>query len=267
MFEVPAEQLKDMLAARTLVKEMLHGKEVKTLQDMTNIIEGARDAVCQLDRSFRLELAILSSADETLTEAVCEKVLLLLLTNTRHVTLQQAATGLTSLRASRMVSAASFKAQGLVDSVSDVVANMLNAVSPNPQIAAQGGFFEKVLHQLQFFLCYEPTRGDDGDEQQPLYGIDALNCQWTDVSRRMATPKPSINLAQLEVFQRFKWLLTSDQVKELSVWVKTVLGTTNVASSGAASSSSSSQKAPKKTTSKVELKQHESKSSVLQFFG
>lgn len=134
-----------------------------------------------------------------------------------------------------------------------------------------GGLYEllpplskDVFIRLKLF----PSAIDEKDENKRLYGDAAITYLWAAVQNKM-TSKAAVGLNDLEVFQTYKFMLSSEQVKTLSTWVCDLLkGSADVGSHGPAGPPkppASSAKAKANASAKATL--HTSKANILALFG
>ena len=267
---VPPAQLENMHRARTMAADILKNESITTLEGVSDALLKAGETLTELDRTFHIELQFLQkTAHEMLKEQVQESVLALLPTEENDVTLERAMASLSALATSEKVQFASIEAQGCVQSVRDVVAAMIDGISPTPNIIQGSAFYRSVLHQLQFFATTTPSDSASSGGCLVSKGKSAIDIEWAAMSTAMGTDggDATVTLGNFEIFQRFKWLLSEEQKTILGRWVSEVV------KKGASSSAMCAQKTSgvgqkKKGAEKNKVEKEQGhKASVAKFFG
>ena len=85
-------------------------------------------------------------------------------------------------------------------------------------------WLQRVLERMSFFMVVK-TSSLDGATSKTLMGMAALEYQWKEV--RESSKKEPPTLRGLEWFQRLRYLLSREQVVELTSWVTQALGAIN----------------------------------------
>ena len=81
---MPKDTIQDYITARTLVAEMLDDKRLTTFAQMDQLIKANATNIMAVDRSFDLELLMLSRAEPLLEVHVKGKILAILPTATQQ---------------------------------------------------------------------------------------------------------------------------------------------------------------------------------------
>jgi hypothetical protein len=245
--QVPMETIEDYITARTLVAEMLGDKSLTTFAQMEQHIKANASNIMAVDRSFELELVMLSKAEPLLEVHVKNKILTILPSETLQRSIKQAKLEMEDLSKSDCCMKAGAAVTSLVDGYIELLANMEKGICPNSDTAASSPFYAKVLQACEWFCEYE-FKGENGERsgQKPVYGMKAIQLHIKELTKKFADPASAgkVSLGDLEVLQTFKWKLSEKERKDLTTWVKSVLqqgggGAGHLSFMGQAASSSS----------------------------
>jgi hypothetical protein len=221
---VPGELLLlDMAKARVCANEMLKTASCTCFAEVRRTLLGQASALTTIDRSFTIELDFLRDGAEQALAKTAEKKLLELLPSIETVVpIADVLTKVVDFRRSKFAAMCSHAAQGQMDCVKELISNMMRGISPDigPQTNTDD-FFAKVLARLATFARLTPKgKGEDEDKPQvELVGKAAVSQMFADMAERMLNSNDA-QLGELEVFQCYRWLLTSEQLKQLGEWVK-----------------------------------------------
>ena len=248
--EVPMDTIQDYITARTLVAEMLDDKRLTTFAQMDQLIKANATNIMAVDRSFELELLMLSRAEPLLEVHVKGKILAILPTATQQRSIKQSKLEMEDLSRSDCCTKAGASVMSLVEGYIELLANMEKGICPNSDPAASSPFYAKALQACEWF-CEFKLKGETGERsgQKSVYGMKAIQLHIKELAKKFADPASAgkVTLGDLEVLQTFKWKLSEKERKDLATWVKSVLsqgggGAGHLSFMGQAASSSSVQK-------------------------
>ena len=113
----------------------------------------------------------------------------------------------------------------------------MDSVSPEGELASKSTFYKNFMHNLQFFLKIK-AKG----KTPALKGKAALNHLFSELEAKYASdPTPEgVTLADIEVFQRYRWMLTDPELDMVHTWTTKVCASDAVTGGGSASASSAS---------------------------
>ena len=249
---IQEELLQDAAACRKLAVEMLQSESVNSLQDMAKILEKNSQALCSLDSSFKLELAFLStSADDLLKATVTRKLLETLPSESRRRSLTQSLAAVQDLSQTQMLKMSPPALRTLAQSVEEILANMLRGAGPEASLAKSSDFYAKVMHHLGFFVW-------EGEGAGVTYAAPALKKKFHECQKKLQADPKSVSLGDLEIFQTYKFLLSSDDAEQLGKSVKQCLS--------AASTIAPAAKLPAKKPKDLDSKKSSSV-AVMSYFG
>jgi hypothetical protein len=224
--EVPKDMLEDYITARTLVSEMLNDRHLDSFAGMQQLISANAINILAIDRSFELELVLLSKAEPLLEVYVKTKVLEILPGEGAQKTIKQSRLEMEELAKSDCCQKAGTAVVCLVEGYIELLAGLEKGICPNSDPASSSQFYAKVLQACEWFCKYE-YKDEKGKptEQAPAYGVQALDLHRKDLASRFADAAlaASVTLADLEVLQTFKWKLSEQHKQDLASWVKLVL--------------------------------------------
>ena len=196
--KVPFDLIEGMQAARALVNSTIKKKQPKTRADVRKTIDEIFDEVLSLDRSFTLENAILDDAGDALHAQLQKKVLELLPSATKEISLERAVMTLSNLKEEAEYAFYPAAGHHSLDFVIETLANMQENVAPNANFGNGSDFYANVLSRLQFFARVKP----DGAGAH-LAGMAAMKCMWDGMTKKFdGGDIAAIGFPDLEVFQR-----------------------------------------------------------------
>jgi len=193
---VPDEHLKDFSAARKLVGDMVKGDHVESFADILTIIKANQSSLLAADRSFILEIQLLRYAPAALEETVKKRLLAILPSETKDISLKQVLYEIQALKLTELVSKSSNGSKGQVAAFEEIVANMLRGIGPDPGPAKTCSFYGLVMLALQWF-CRAYT-GKEGDEKGLIRGESALNYLYEKMDTQIIKDSAP-SLGELEV--------------------------------------------------------------------
>jgi len=202
---LPEEYLTDFRAARKMVADMVKGDSVESFSDVLAIIQTNQANLLATDRTFSLETQLLKFAPAALEATVKQRLLDVLPSEAKQVTLKQALLQTQALKQSELMKKSTMASRGQVEAFEEAVHDMLRGISPDPEPAKSCTFYATVLRALQWFC--EAQAGSKGQLKKLLRGAAALEHLYKEMDKTMAAAgaegKPG--LADLEVILWEKW--------------------------------------------------------------
>ena len=216
--QVPELAFSKMASARKAMGELVNIDLMQSWQDIATTVMKAKDTLISLDRSIKIDLAVLGpDAAPTLIKAMKKKVVDIMPNLTKRVSLEIALTQVQALKTSTQYKCSPMAAQTCVNVVCDIIANMMSAIAPDPtQVCSGDTFFKTIFLQLAFFC-----NATDADKE--LSGRAAAQFMFKElVVANQTTPS---TLGDLNLIQTYRWLLDDEQQASLKDWViKAVVG-------------------------------------------
>ena len=195
--DIPNEFLTDFTAARKLVADMIKGDHVESFADILAIIKANQSSLLAADRSFILEIQLLKYAPAALEETVKKKLLGILPSQTKDISLKQVLCEIQALKQTDLVKKSSNSSKGQVAAFEEIVANMLRGISPDPGPAKTCSFYGQVMLALQWFC--RAYNGKECDPKSLVRGESALNYLFTNMDTQIDGDSNVPSLAELEV--------------------------------------------------------------------
>lgn len=158
-------------------------------------------------------------AETALESVVRQRVINLMASSSAFVSIQGAVDSIEALKLEKCVQFSSRGLQGKITAVTDILNGMLRGISPTLEHSSATDFFKTVIGRLEWFFIYQAPAAADGSRAPPVYGRDGLDKAWAATEARMQKENDSISLVDLEDFQTFKFMLTSERKASLSGWV------------------------------------------------
>ena len=195
--KVDDKYLQDFIAARKLVTDMTKGDNIESFSDVLSIIKANQSSLLAADRSFNLEIELLSFAPAALENTIKDKLLDILPSETKHITMKNALMEIQALKHSDLIEKSSHSSKGQLEAFEEAVAKMIRGVSPDPGEAQTCSYYAKVLNALQWFC--EAQSGPKGQMKKLLRGEAALNYLFKQMAAKMEKSENKVTLAHLEV--------------------------------------------------------------------
>jgi hypothetical protein len=193
--EIPAQFLKDFGAARKLVADMVKGDHVESLSDILHIIKANQASLLAADRSFILEIQLLKFAPTALEETVKKRLMGILPSETKDISLKQVLWEIQALKQSDLLKKSSNSSKGQLAAFEEIVANMMRGISPDHGPAMTCSYYAQVLSALQWFCRAEEGKG----EENTIRGQAALDYLFESMTDKMENEKTVAGLGELEV--------------------------------------------------------------------
>ena len=195
--QIPDKFLVDFSAARKLVADMVKGDHVESLSDILHIIKANQASLLAADRSFILEIQLLKFAPAALEETVKKRLLDILPSETKDISLKQALWEIQALKQSDLLKKSSNSSKGQLAAFEEIVANMMRGISPDHGPAMTCSYYGQVLSALQWF-CRAEEEGEKG-ENNMTRGKKALDYLFGSMTDKMENEKTVAGLGELEV--------------------------------------------------------------------
>ena len=201
--QVPTDAFDKPKVARQAMGELVNMDLMQSWQDIRDAIFKAKDTLTSLDRSMKIDMAILGDgAEKTLLAGMRRQMLASMPSATVSVTLESAFTAVRDLKNTKQCKCSPIAAQTEVGVVSDILANMMSGISPDPaQVCSQDVFFKEVFTKLCFFLRVAKPGG------QKHHSGAAAAAFFSELSEHASLY--TLTLAELEVIQNIRWRLDS----------------------------------------------------------
>ena len=149
--EIPEQFLKDFSAARKLVADMVKGDHVESLSDILHIIKANQASLLAADRSFVLEIQLLKFAPAALEETVKKRLLDILPSETKDISLKQVLWEIQALKQSDLVKKSSNSSKGQLAAFEEIVANMIRGISRDHGPAMTCSYYGQFS---KFQICF-----------------------------------------------------------------------------------------------------------------
>lgn len=207
---ISEEVLASMLAARQCAGDVLEGMEDASFADMGQALASMQAELMSLDRTFSLEIGFLTAnLDEALAEALQKRILEVLPTASKAVSLSDAIMQLEKLMEADLVKRGGAAVASKLTAVIEVLNGLARAISPPPGMRSCAGFFQPIMARLPFFI-----------RKDALAGAPALVAEFEAIEAAIAKDAAAVKLNQLDILQAFKYLLPSDKQQCLGELVK-----------------------------------------------
>ena len=174
------------------------------------------------DRSFKLEVSFLTQCGPRLEAVVKDNVLTLMASDTTPKSLSASVSEMLLFQKSAAYKFVRGEVKDMVKIVCEYLDKMTRGVSPCvAQVPLQNTFLHAAILRMQYFM----RRGKLTSEGLlvTLTGKSALEDEFSEMSTRVDAKDEKITLRDLEVFHRFKWLLSKSQKESVASWVQHVL--------------------------------------------
>ena len=268
--KVPAKHLESMIAARHVVIDKYKEHPPKNLECAREVFDSLMDTLVSIDTTVKVDRAILDGLDDHMDAAVSKEILECLPDADTEVTVKQSDAKLKALHDDELYKFAPEKTQRKVESVIEVIENLIISVPPDPAFSSASDFYAKVTNRISYFVRH--TEKNNAGADAVTSGKKAIDQKFEAIRVQMSKEPTEIGLDDIEIFQTYKFLLNKQQQDTLSQWVKQIVSAPGggvTAASGSACSSGSLQagtinaaKKRKKDSSKMTL----NKASLLKFF-
>ena len=149
--EILDQFLKDSSAARKLVADMVKGDHVERLSDILHIIKANQASLLAADRSFILEIQLLKFAPTALEETVKKRLLGILPSETKDISLKQVLWEIQALKQSDLVKKSSNSSKGQLAAFEEIVANMIRGISRDHGPAMTCSYYGQFS---KFQICF-----------------------------------------------------------------------------------------------------------------
>lgn len=227
---------KDLLApavaAREMASNLLVGDSAKDATTINNELTKRESALISMDRSFKVEIAFMSSmAGPTGENKLREKFEALLPTSTSSRTLEASVPEATALQASDLFMFCSKFVQGEVAAACEMLNNRLQGRAPFRSSMSAVAWHMKIRTLLPNFL-----RVNSGPKSMPQWLVGSAALQHILKQLKGAT-EDTITLDALEPFHIYGWLLEEDDKEWVSDIFAKVLARTDKKSKASSSSS------------------------------
>ena len=214
----------EMLASRTTAMELLADERLQCFEDMKRALAQAESTLLSLDRSWKVDADFLNTCAEGALDEICKQKLLdTLPAEGVEVSIGNAEAEAQALRASDLGQWSSNAMQGTMDLFVEVLDKFKRGNAPDDRLG-EDFWWQRVLERMSFFMVVK-TSSLDGATSKTFMGKAALEYQWKEV--RESSKKEPPTLRDLEWFQRLRYLLSREQVVELTSWVTQALGAIN----------------------------------------
>jgi hypothetical protein len=215
-----------MNMAREVANQLLSMDDAEVLGDLVKIYEKKKSELLCLDHSFCIEMAFVTKeAGDALDRRLREQILAVLPRTARLVTLQQARLELESMRAQKQLRFCSGYARDHLSTAIDWVHKMQRNISPKIDAAATKDQFLRAVHVKLANFVTATVQGDAGTEPKTLCVAGPMKYHFANMTDKTANAELSstVEVKDMEVFQRFKFMLDEAQCKLLADWVCDVL--------------------------------------------
>jgi hypothetical protein len=270
--KVPSGMLEEMHESRRFLAAAIKKQPPKCFEDLRTLFNKEVASLWELDRSVRIEHAMLDTEEKAISERAESAITRLLPTEDKAKTVNQAVNEMKLLLKDDMYNYASLATQRKIEAVYDVVSNLQTNVGPHDNFAESSPFYAKVLNLVgNFVRC---KTGDESSEDE-MVGKPALDHMFSEMETRMSAEATSklLTLEDVEIFHQFKFLLSDAAKKKLGMWVRKILqmgkasGSAEVASSssGPAPPPSGSKSSSSVTKSKKEQGMDTTRTNIMRF--
>ena len=221
------------------------------------------------DPTFIIEVAYMECAEQLVQGKIEHHILSKLPEPTAWVSLSQCIVEMRGLKKLPIIMRASMAGVGLLDGILELLINMEKGVAPDPTFKSTGQFLNLVWQKLENFARYsQPVgAGSATDVARPdSFGRDAINDVFAELRARMAADPDKVGFGDLNELQRFKWLLSNEQMEALHGWTNAILD--SMAKDGRAKLPlAPASSASKKKKGKEQQQPEDDKGRVMSFFG
>ena len=131
--QVQVDAFDRLKVARQAMGELVNMELMQSWQDIMDATFKAKDTLTSLDRSMKIDMAVLGNGvEKALIAGMRRQKLASMPSATVSVTLESAFTAVQDLKKTKQYKCSPFAAQTEVGVVSDSLANMMSGISPDP---------------------------------------------------------------------------------------------------------------------------------------
>jgi hypothetical protein len=146
--QVPDEVISGMKEARSFLHALIDSKKPASFENMAKLLVDAQDSVESIDRSYKVDIAVLGNSTKLLEKVVQDSILNTLPSEKNHMEIDASIQHLVVLQHDPKYKLISVGCKRCIATVHEMLGNMSEGITPDASFANKGNFYTTVLNRL-----------------------------------------------------------------------------------------------------------------------